>query len=56
MGSTLTLALNDGLCFLRSFDMSHSSFTATAALILGAGLSLRDCHEIISSIEQRNAG
>jgi len=34
------LALNDGLCFLRSFDMSHSSFTATAALILGAGPSL----------------
>jgi len=35
-----TLALNVGLCFLRSFDMSHSSFTATAASSLGAGSSL----------------
>ena len=26
--SRATLALNDGLCFLRSFDMSHSFFTA----------------------------
>ena len=38
--SKATLALNDGLCFFLSFDLSHSSFTATAALILGAGLSL----------------
>ena len=43
--SNATLALNDGLCFLRSFDMSHSSFTATAALILGAGLSLSHLSE-----------
>jgi hypothetical protein len=26
--SRATLALNVGLCFLRSFDMSHSSLTA----------------------------
>ena len=39
--------MNDGLCFLRSFDMSHSSFTATAALILGAGLSLSYLSEFL---------
>jgi hypothetical protein len=38
--SRATLALNDALCFLRSFDMSHSFLTATAVRILGAELSL----------------
>ncbi|MCH7843818.1 MAG: helix-turn-helix transcriptional regulator, partial [Chloroflexi bacterium] len=36
---------NDGLCFLRSFDISHSFFTATAAAILGAELSLNHLSE-----------
>ena len=35
-----TLALNAGLCFLRPWDISHSSLAATAALSLGAGPSL----------------
>ena len=34
------MALNAGLCFLRSLDISHPSLAATAAFILGAGLSL----------------
>ena len=38
--SRATLALNAGLCFLRHLDISHSSLAATAALSLGAGLSL----------------
>ena len=38
--SRATLALNDALCFLRSFDTSHSSSTATTVFILGAGSSL----------------
>ena len=38
--SSATLALNAGLCFLLPFDISHSFPTATAALSLGAGLSL----------------
>ena len=38
--SRATLALNAGLCFLRPLDISHSSLAATAALSLGAGLSL----------------
>jgi len=37
-----TLAVNDPLCFLRPFEMSRSSFKATATLISGAGLSLRN--------------
>jgi len=36
----LALALNDGLCFLCSLDMSHSSFTSTAAARLRAEPSL----------------
>ena len=39
--------MNDGLCFLRSFDLSHSSFTATAVLILGAKLSLSYLSEFL---------
>ena len=38
--SRATLVLKVGLCFLRPLDISHSSSTATAALSLGAGLSL----------------
>ena len=38
--SRATLALKAGLCFLRSFDISHSFPTATATLNLGVGLSL----------------
>ena len=38
--SSATLALKAGLCFLRPFDISHSFPIATAALSLGAGLSL----------------
>ena len=38
--SSATLALNGGLCFLRPWDISHSSLAATAALSLGAGPSL----------------
>ena len=37
--------MNVGLCFLRSFDMSHSSLTATAVAILGAELSLNHLSE-----------
>ena len=39
--SRATLALKAGLCFLRPLDISRSFLTATAALSLGAGLSLR---------------
>ncbi|MCZ6674829.1 MAG: hypothetical protein O7C75_18010, partial [Verrucomicrobia bacterium] len=35
------LALKDALCFLRSFDMSYFSSTATAVHVLGAEPSLR---------------
>ena len=35
-----TLAWKAGLCFLRPLDISHSSLATTAALSLGAGLSL----------------
>ena len=38
--SSATLALKAGLCFLRPWDISRSSLAATAALSLGAGLSL----------------
>ena len=38
--SSATLALKAGLCFLRPWGISHSSLAATAALSLGAGLSL----------------
>ena len=45
-----TLALNDGLCFLRSFDMSHSSFNSCQLRrILGAGLSLSHLSRISGS-------
>ena len=39
------LALNDGLCFLCSLDMSHSSFTSTAAARLRAEPSLSHLSE-----------
>ena len=38
--SSATLALKTGLCFLRPLGISHSFPAATAALSLGAGLSL----------------
>ena len=38
--SSATLALKAGLCFLRPFDISHAFPTATAAVSVGAGLSL----------------
>ena len=38
--SRATLASKAGLCFLRPWDISHSYLAATAALSLGAGLSL----------------
>ena len=42
--------LETGLCFLRPFDISHPLPTATAALSLGAGLSLRQLSSLRGSL------
>ena len=42
------LALKAGLCFLRPWDISHSFLAATAALSLGAGLSLSHLSSFLS--------
>ena len=45
MRTVATLALNDALCFLRSFDMPRSSSTVSAVVILEAGPSLNQVSE-----------